>query len=726
VSTEPQICHRCGYRAVAPQEERCPRDGLLLIDLAEHERAPRDLYLGTMLGGKYPILGVIGEGGMGAVYRSVQPLLGRVVAIKVILPKTGFQAEEAKERFLREARTIASLDHRSVVTLYDFGVEGDGTLYMVMEYVAGSTLPRWLGDLRPTSAALVQVACDVLDALDAAHEQGIIHRDIKPDNIMVLQQQRRTGSELRVKILDFGLVKLLGSNKAARVTHAGVISGSPHYMSPEQARGAPVDTRSDLYSLGTVLYESLSGRPPFEADNLMRLITMRVENEAPRLGPAAHIPDDLAAVVERAMHRQPDQRYPSAAAMRDALQALDLGSAGDEQVPLPHFLERGGRPASSGRREERGVAPKAARTASGRLRPGSAPGSGVRGGLGSGPGVAQGSGPRVGHGSGPRRGHGSGPGVGHGSGPPVAHRSAPGTGHGSGPRVGQGSGPRVGQGSGPRVGQGSGPRVGQGSGPRVGQGSGPRVGQGSGPVQPWQQAPSADEPPPLPGSPSRPLTPPPRATPGGSAPPAVVASGRFAAPVPVAPPPPLPLATPSGPSGVAPELPTMPQNESPGRTQPAAGARWWLLAAIAVALTSVLLGGGFWSLRISQPRAGGRPPRAPTAARDTPRPKDPRLAAKPPTRRGRHTLRSVPEAQVFDQRGESLGTTPLSLRVQRRAGEEATYQVQAEGYARQVVRLPLDGRPHTRTLWLQRPAPQRPVTPVRRPPGGRGGTKREF
>ena len=127
MSAEPRICHRCEYCPASPEEETCPNDGSHLIAVSQHDRYPRDGFLGSTLGGRYPVLGIIGAGGMGAVYRSVQPIIGREVAIKVILPNHGFAAEEARERFLREAQIVAQLDHPAVVTLYDFGVEKDGT-----------------------------------------------------------------------------------------------------------------------------------------------------------------------------------------------------------------------------------------------------------------------------------------------------------------------------------------------------------------------------------------------------------------------------------------------------------------------------------------------------------------------------------------------------------------------------------------------------------------------
>lgn len=137
---ESLICHRCGYCPTEPDEQICPRDGLHLIDRAEHARSPRDSFLGTTLGGKYPILGIIGSGGMGSVYRSIQPMVERPVAIKVVHPSSSLQTDEARGRFQREAVAIARLDNQSIVRLYDFGAEDDGPLYMVMELVQGLTL----------------------------------------------------------------------------------------------------------------------------------------------------------------------------------------------------------------------------------------------------------------------------------------------------------------------------------------------------------------------------------------------------------------------------------------------------------------------------------------------------------------------------------------------------------------------------------------------------------
>ena len=327
-----QICHRCGYTPLGPDERTCPNDGLHLIPEAEHLKAMRDPWLGRTLGGRYPILGVVGVGGMGTVYRSVQPLVARPVAIKVIHSGSDFEAEEVRQRFLREAQAIARLNHPAVVTLYDFGAEADGTLYMVMEYVRGQTLYRALRDGPVTARNIVQVGLSSLGALQAAHAQSVIHRDIKPGNIMVLDERDPATNGWLVKLLDFGLVRLLGSSTFSRLTQTGVLSGTPHYMAPEQVTGDETDERTDIYSLSSVLYEGLCGRPPFVAEHPMRLIAVRVAEAAPALPDDPSIPPELATVIMRGLARDPARRYPSARAMADALAAVPLSSASDRPL----------------------------------------------------------------------------------------------------------------------------------------------------------------------------------------------------------------------------------------------------------------------------------------------------------------------------------------------------------------------------------------------------------
>ena len=327
-----QICHRCGYTPLGPDERTCPNDGLHLITEADHLKAMRDPWLGRTLGGRYPILGVIGVGGMGTVYRSVQPLVAREVAIKVIHSGSDFESDEVRERFLREAQAIARLSHPAVVTLYDFGAEGDGTLFMVMEYVRGLTLYRRLRDTPVTARQIIQVGLGALGALQAAHAQSVIHRDIKPGNIMVLDEVDPATGGWLVKLLDFGLVRLLGSSTFSRLTQTGVLSGTPHYMAPEQVTGDEADERTDLYSLGSVLYEGLAGHPPFVAEHPMRLIAVRVAEPPPPLPDDPCIPPALAVAVMRSLAREPAGRFPSARAMADALAAVPLGPECDRPL----------------------------------------------------------------------------------------------------------------------------------------------------------------------------------------------------------------------------------------------------------------------------------------------------------------------------------------------------------------------------------------------------------
>src|SRR3989449_7552328 len=215
----------------------------------------------------YRITGRLGEGGMGVVYRAVDTRLDRTVALKV-LPAAKIADPERKRRFVQEARSASSLNHPNIVTIYDIGAVG-AMHYIAMEYVSGSTLHGHMASGTLTPKRTLQYAVQIADALAAAHTAGIVHRDLKPGNIMV------TGRG-RVKILDFGLAKLTDTDEASDLmatvdmvpkTIEGTIIGTAAYMSPEQAEGKKVDARSDIFSLGTVLYEMVTGRRPFEGQS---------------------------------------------------------------------------------------------------------------------------------------------------------------------------------------------------------------------------------------------------------------------------------------------------------------------------------------------------------------------------------------------------------------------------------------------------------------------------
>jgi eukaryotic-like serine/threonine-protein kinase len=270
---------------------------------------------GEILDKRYEIVARLAEGAMGVVYRGVRLKLDRAVAIKVMhhaLP----DASAARKRFEREARLMARLEHPHCVSIVDFGVH-KGKPYVVMQLVSGRDLFDVLADQRrfdPQRAA--DVMCQVLSGLAHAHEQNIIHRDIKPANIMITP---KAPLGVHARILDFGLASMLGSSIN---TSKGLAVGSPSYMAPEQCRGAELDARVDIYACGVVLFEMLTGRKPFIADEPIAIMKKHLEEPPPRLADVT--PGDygtLEAVVARALAKAPQDRYPSAVAMAEALAA---------------------------------------------------------------------------------------------------------------------------------------------------------------------------------------------------------------------------------------------------------------------------------------------------------------------------------------------------------------------------------------------------------------------
>jgi len=268
-----------------------------------------EIVTGLTLGGKYEVEEWIGEGGMATVYRGRRLPDGATVAIKILRPHLSRNAEFI-ERFAREANAISQLTHPHMVRILDRGEEGE-IQYIVMEYVPGEDLKRLLrrrGWLSPDEA--VAIAVQVCDVLEYAHSHGIVHRDIKPQNILVTP-------EGKVKVADFGIARALAS---ASITQTGEMLGTIHYLSPEQARGAPVDQAADLYSLGILLFEMVTGRLPFEGENPIAVALKHLHEPPPPpslLNPG--IPEWLEGVILRALVKDPRRRYRSAAEMRQDL-----------------------------------------------------------------------------------------------------------------------------------------------------------------------------------------------------------------------------------------------------------------------------------------------------------------------------------------------------------------------------------------------------------------------
>jgi serine/threonine protein kinase len=266
--------------------------------------------------GSYRLIDKLGAGGMGEVWRAEDTKLLRPVAIKILSERIASDPEW-KERFLREARTIAQMNHRNIATIYSFEQEGD-KVFIAMELVEGESLATVLarGALQPVEA--VRIVKHVAEALAEAHDKGVVHRDVKPDNVII-------GKRV-VKVLDFGIAKqLISSTASPTLTQAGLIVGTPFYMSPEQALGRPVDARSDLFSLGVVLYEALAGKRPFEGESVTETMMNIIMQEATELSAVApRVPAALVEIVGRALQKKPERRYGSAGEMVDALARVDF------------------------------------------------------------------------------------------------------------------------------------------------------------------------------------------------------------------------------------------------------------------------------------------------------------------------------------------------------------------------------------------------------------------
>lgn len=271
---------------------------------------------GTVVGGRYRVLGEIGRGGFGVVLDAVHVTTGHPVAIKVLTPVAGVDGPELAERFSHEAKTTSRLSHPSTVRVYDFGQTEDGLLYLAMERLNGETLQDIIERGPLTEAATVAIAVDVLRSLGEAHELGLVHRDLKPANIFL---HEIPGGDRIVKVLDFGIVK----HADTAMTQAGKALGTPTHMAPEQSMGKTVDARTDLYALGVVLFECLTGDLPFNAENPMTLLMMHITEPVPRLEDRApgRVRPALAEVIEKALAKHGNQRFQSAAEMRVALQA---------------------------------------------------------------------------------------------------------------------------------------------------------------------------------------------------------------------------------------------------------------------------------------------------------------------------------------------------------------------------------------------------------------------
>ena len=318
-----RFCPRCGNR-YGDEFNVCTEDGTKLQELPPERAA--DPFVGTVVDNRYRIEKLIGEGGMGLVYQVTHIAIGKKLAMKVLRGEMA-RDQEVVQRFVQEAQSASSIGHENIIGISDFGRLPDDSVYFVMEFLDGESLTAVIarGGSIPVTEA-IHIIRQIASALGAAHARGIVHRDLKPDNIYLVK--RGDGTSNFVKVLDFGIAKVGGA--ASKLTKAGMVFGTPHYMSPEQAAGQTVDHRTDIYALGVIMYEMFVGRVPFDADTFMGILTKHMfEPPTPisEASPAGARLGALEDITMKALEKKPESRYQSMVELIGDLERMHTGGS---------------------------------------------------------------------------------------------------------------------------------------------------------------------------------------------------------------------------------------------------------------------------------------------------------------------------------------------------------------------------------------------------------------
>jgi len=313
-----RLCPKCGLN-VPLFVSTCPKDGTLIDDT---------LGEGRKLVGNYEFLEFVGSGGMGVIYKAKHPVMKRIVAIKML--HSHLMNEVITRRFQQEAEAVSGLSHKCIIAVHDYGVSEHGQPYMVMEYIDGKPLSEILRQGPMAMDAAINISIQLAHALQHAHEKGVLHRDLKPSNIMVTDYDC---SFPEVKIVDFGIAKILETDKT-KVTQTGELLGTPQYMSPEQCRGHELDARSDIYSLGCVMFETLTGKPPFGGSTMVSSIVEQISKTAPALRevrPDMVFHARLEDLMAKALAKDPADRFQSMGELLNDLNEVQAIVAREER-----------------------------------------------------------------------------------------------------------------------------------------------------------------------------------------------------------------------------------------------------------------------------------------------------------------------------------------------------------------------------------------------------------